>query len=169
MSKVSGNPFWQWSNNAYETPGVQNRLIYLQDDFGFDVNITLWCCWRAREGESLSETALREAERACTEWSEGVIEPLREARRNAKEGPAELYEQIKAAELEAEHREQDILFALSRPGSPIGRDETLAAAKNNLALYASLIDAPRRQGFSSALLRDLIDHIFGADREAEQH
>lgn len=168
MSKVSGNAFWQWSNNAYEMPGAQNRLIYLQDDFGFDVNIMLWCCWRASEGESLDETALRAAERACAGWSEGVVEPLREARRNAKEGPADLYEQIKAAELEAEHREQDILYGLSRPGTAIGRDDMLAAAKNNLALYASLIDAPRRQGYSSALLRDLIDHIFGAGREAAQ-
>lgn len=162
MSKVDGNAFWRWSNDAYEAPGAKNRLIYLQDDFGFDVNIALWCCWRAREGETLDEDALRAAERACAEWSEGVIEPLREARRNAKEGPADLYERIKAVELEAEHREQDILFALSRPAAPVDGDAMLAAAKNNLALYASLIDAPRRQGYSSALLRDLIDHIFGA-------
>lgn len=161
MSKVSGNPFWQWSNDAYEMPGVKNRLIYTQDDFGFDVNLTLWCCWRASEGETLTKAALVEADKAVTEWSDGVIEPLRKARRNAHGGPAELYESIKEAELEAEHREQDILYGLSRPGTPISEGEMLTAARNNLALYASLLDAPRRQGFSTALLRDLIDHIFG--------
>ena len=162
MGKVEGNAFWRWSNEVYELPGVKNRLIYLQDDFGFDVNITLWCCWRASEGETLDEALLREAERACAEWSDGVVEPLREARRNAKAGPEMLYEQIKAVELGAEHREQYILCAMSRPGAPIEVDRLHAAAKNNLAIYASLIDAPRRQGYSSALLRDLIDHIFGA-------
>ncbi|PQA87519.1 TIGR02444 family protein [Hyphococcus luteus] len=162
MSKVRGNAFWQWSNDAYEMPGAKNRLIYMQDDFGFDVNLTLWCCWRASEGETLGKDALKEAEKAVSDWSEGVIEPLREARRNAKDGPPGLYEQIKAAELEAEHREQDILYGLSRPGTPIGREDMLDAARNNLALYASLIDAPRRSGFTTTLLRDLADHIFPA-------
>ncbi len=169
MSKVVGNPFWQWSNDAYEMPGAKNRLIYMQDDFGFDVNITLWCCWRASEGETLSETALREAERACTEWAEGVIEPLREARRNAHAGAAELYERIKQVELDAEHLEQDILYGLSRPGNPISRENMFTAAKNNLALYASFLDAPRRDGFSTALLRDLVEHIFGAAPSGHAH
>ena len=164
MSKPKGHRFWQWSLDAYELPGAKNRLIYLQDDFGFDVNIALWCCWRACEGETLSEDALRAAERATKEWADGVIEPLREARICAHElGPAELYAQLKETELSAERHEQDILFNLSRPATSIEREPMLAAAKNNLALYASLIDAPRRAGYSSALLRDLIDHIFPGD------
>ena len=161
MSKNKGNRFWQWSLSVYEMPGAKNRLIYLQDDFGFDVNITLWCCWRASEGEALNEDAVRAVERATKEWAEGVIDPLREARRNASElGPPELYGQLKDVELAAERYEQKILFGLSRPPTPVAQDGILAAAKTNLALYASLIDAPRRAGFSTALLRDLIDHIF---------
>ncbi len=169
MSKPKGHAFWQWSLDAYEMPGVKNRLIYLQDSFGFDVNISLWCCWRASEGEALNEDAVRAADRATKEWSEGVVDPLREARLNAHElGPAEFYTQLKEIELAAEHHEQDILFNLSRPASPIARDGMLAAARNNLALYASLIDAPRRDGFSSALLRDLIDHIFPGGDSGDQ-
>lgn len=161
MSKPKGHRFWVWSVGAYEMPGAKNRLIYLQDGFGFDVNISLWCCWRAAEGEKLSEDAIRAAERSTKEWSEGVIEPLREARRNAHElGPAEFYTQLKDAELAAEKREQEILFNLSRDPSPIEADAVADVAKSNMALYASLIDAPRRDGYSSALLRDLIDHIF---------
>jgi uncharacterized protein (TIGR02444 family) len=161
-SKVDGNPFWVWSLEVYELAGVKNRLIYLQDSFGFDVNISLWCCWRAQQGETLNEDAARSVQRSCEEWNEGVIEPLRNARLNSKEGPASLYAQIKNAELAAERHEQDILFRLSRNSAPIDREAMLAAAKSNLALYASLLDAPRRDGFSSALLRDLIDHIFPA-------
>lgn len=163
MSKDKGNRFWQWSLRAYEMPGAKNRLIYLQDGFGFDVNLALWCCWRAAEGEKLSEDAVRAAERATKEWAEGVIDPLREARRNAHElGPAEFYTQLKEAELAAERRGQRILFKLSRDPSPIEADAVAPVAKSNLSLYASLIDAPRRDGYSSALLRDLIDHIFPA-------
>lgn len=160
--KDESNPFWNWSLEVYERLGARNRLIYLQDDFGFDVNIALWCCWRAREGETLGEDAVRSVCRACAEWSEGVIEPLREARINAKEGSPELYAKIKEAELSAERHEQDILFRLSRNSTPIEFDAKLAAARTNLSLYAAHIDAHRRDGFSSALLRDLIDHIFVA-------
>ncbi|WP_375202632.1 TIGR02444 family protein [Hyphococcus sp.] len=161
MSKPKGHRFWRWSLNTYELPGVKNRLIYLQDDFGFDVNLALWCVWRASEGETLSEDALRAAIRATTEWADGVVEPLREARINAHEiGPAEFYTLLKEIELAGERHEQDILFKLSRPATPVEREPMLAAARDNIALYASLMDAPRRDGFSSALLRDLIDHIF---------
>ena len=168
MSKPKGHRFWVWSLNTYELPGVKNRLIYLQDDFGFDVNLTLWCIWRASEGEKLNEDALRAAMRATTEWAEGVVEPLREARLNAHElGPAEFYNLLKEVELASEHHEQNILFKLSRPATPMEREPMLAAARDNIALYASLMDAPRRDGFSSALLRDLIDHIFpGSDHKA---
>lgn len=163
MSKPQGNPFWQWSLDVYERAGVKNRLIYLQDDFGFDVNITLWCCWRACDGETLSEDAVRSAEKACGQWVDGVIEYLREARINARNGPPALYQQIKEAELAAEHHEQDILYGLSAGFlAKIEREEAMALAKSNLSLYASLIDAPRRAGYSSTLLRDLIDHIFNS-------
>ncbi len=161
-TRAQGNPFWLWSLDAYELPGVKQRLIYLQDHFGFDVNISLWCCWRAQEGETLGDDAVRSVQRACAEWNEGVVENLRAARIHAKEGPADLYAAIKDAELAAEHHEQNILFRLSRNSTPAGREEMLAAAKSNLAQYSSLLDAPRRDGFSSALLRDLIDHIFPA-------
>jgi len=160
MSRRKGTPFWEWSLTVYEIAGVKNRLIYLQDDFGFDVNVTLWCCWRAVEGEFLGENRMRAALVACESWQDGVIEPLREARRNAHGGPPEIYARLKELELDAEHREQDILYGLSNPSAPIETEALPAAAMGNLKLYASLLDAPRREGFSSALLRDLIDHIF---------
>ncbi len=167
MNGNDGNAFWAWSNTAYDRPGAKERLLDLQDSFCFDVNLTLWCCWRASAGETLDKETLKNAVDAVRSWSEGVIDPLQEARRNAKDGPASLYEQLKAVELEAEHREQDILYGLSGPETPIAHDDMLVAARNNLALYASLIDAPRRNGFSSALLRDLVDIIFGAAPAAE--
>ncbi|MEO1137719.1 MAG: TIGR02444 family protein [Pseudomonadota bacterium] len=160
MNSAQGNSFWQWSLAAYDLPGAKQRLVSLQDSFGFDVNIALWCCWRAREGETLSEDTLRKADAAVASWTEGVIEALRDARRNAKAGPPAIYEQIKDVELAAERRAQDLLFTISASGSSTTPDAVTAAATTNLLLYASLIDAPRREGFSSALLRDLIDHIF---------
>lgn len=165
MTQIQESRFWRWSLSIYEQSGVKNRLIYLQDGFRFDVNISLWSCWRASEGETLSDDALRAAMRATKDWAEGVVEPLREARRHARElGPAAVYAQLKETELAAERHEQDILFNLSRPATPIDADSTAAAARTNLALYASLIDAPRRDGFSSVLLRDLIDHVFPAEQ-----
>jgi len=154
------NPFWDWSLEAYVLDGVKERLLDLQDGFGFDANFALWCCWRAREGEFLDEAALTDAIAACGPWAGEVIGPLRAARRAAKPGPAAFYASIKALELDAELIEQNILFSLSTESAPIAREGVLAAAMSNLKLYASLIGAPRRDGFSSALLRGLIDHIF---------
>lgn len=169
MSTARGNPFWRWSLAAYELPGVKNRLIFLQDSFGFDVNMTLWCCWRASEGDRLKEAMLRKADDVIAAWTEGVIEALREARRNAKDGPQPIYEQIKQAELAAEERAQHMLYETSILSQPVEPDAMLAAASSNLLLYASLIDAPRREGFSSALLRDLISHIFPHDHKHGAH
>lgn len=168
MTPDDNNLFWRWSLASYEYPGVKNRLIYLQDSFGFDVNLTLWCCWRGACGETLSEDALRTAQGASEGWQNGVVEPIREARRNAKDSPPAFYARIKEIELAAEHREQDVLFALSGAAGPAAsHDDAIAASKANLGLYASLLDAPRRDGYSSALLRDLIDHIFPPDRKDE--
>lgn len=163
-SEAGDNPFWAWSLHVYELPGVKNRLIYLQDDFGFDVNLVLWCCWRAQGGETLKEDMMRKAEQKIARWVEDVTEPLREARRNARNGPSAFYAQLKDAEIEAEHHAQNILFEFSGPITDADFNIAVTAARNNLGLYAGLIDAPRRDGYSSALLRDLIDHIFPQDQ-----
>lgn len=169
MSTAQGNPFWQWSLAAYDLPGAKQRLVSLQDSFGFDVNMTLWCCWRASEGETLSEDVLRKADGAVAAWTEDVIEALRDARRNAKGGPPAIYQQIKDVEFAAERQAQDLLFNVSASGSSMATDAIAAAATTNLLLYASLIDAPRREGFTSALLRDLIDHIFPQTQKSGAH
>lgn len=154
------NPFWRWSLAAYARPGVEPALLALQDSYGFDVNLVLWCCWRALEAEPLSEAETAEAQARIADWSADVVAPLRAVRRRLKgdhAAPGGLRARIKDAEIDAERHVQDLLFALSGDTPSRAQHERLAAfAQANLALYALRLGASP----PPALLRDLIANIF---------
>lgn len=44
------NPFWNFSLDHYKQEGVQAACLHLQDSFGADVNLVLYCLWLARQG-----------------------------------------------------------------------------------------------------------------------
>ena len=154
------NPFWRWSLDHYALPGVETVLLRLQDEFGIDVNIALYCCWRGDAGSHLDDATLHAAIEACGAWTASVIAPLRAARVYLKTAGAahrDLRNQVKQAELDAEYQAQNLLFALASNDTGTTHSGQFAAARDNLDLYAHIIDAPKA---ADALLRELIDHIF---------
>ena len=38
------NPLWNFSNKFYKNDNVRIACLKLQNEFGFDVNIVLYCC-----------------------------------------------------------------------------------------------------------------------------
>ncbi len=172
------NAFWDWSLAHYGREGVEPLLLKLQDEFRFNVNLLLWACWTALEYGEIPEAVWRNANELTATWSQTVTEPLREARRFLKNPPAQLQgaqasalrENIKTAELDAEHVEQVALQQLAEGMlSPAeNASDAAARARRNLALYAQLAGAARTKGFSTHLLESLIDLIFvgKADRAA---
>src|SRR5262245_50919517 len=114
---MSANPFWDFSLELYERPGVADACIALQDAAGLDVNLLLYCIWCAAVGPGrLAAGEMRTAVSATSAWQEGVVKPLRAARRVAKSaGGASFFasafqRDVAATELSSERVEQWMLF-----------------------------------------------------------
>ncbi len=129
MSPVES--FWSFSLRIYAVQGVESACLDLQDRFGIDVNMALYCLWIGRK---LTPEALARA----LEVSEPLhmfVKPLREMRRSMpKDGGNAAREAIKTAELKAEKLEQEALEALGPADSP-----DPAAAATNLRAYAGVL------------------------------
>ncbi len=139
MSDSDENPFWDFSLAVYGREGVAPACLALQDRHGLDVNLLLFCLWAGTRGRALAAAELDRLIAAARPWQEGVVAPLRAARRWLKgrqpvpgDSAATLRSAIKERELDAEAIEQAMLFAQfpipPGPGAP-------AAAAENLALY----------------------------------
>ncbi|MGE0665240.1 MAG: TIGR02444 family protein [Sphingomonadales bacterium] len=118
--------FWDFSADLYRRSGVEAACLLLQDRFGADVNLVLYCVWI---GRGLSGEALGLALEAAAPLRQ-FIESLRAMRRAGARGDGS-YEALLKAELAAEKLEQDALEALAPPERP-----SAGAGTANLRLYA---------------------------------
>ena len=135
---MTTNPFWQYSLALYQRPGVAGFCLNLQDglhpcadrsaispqapsaDPGNEhanVNVLLFCCWAGRQGVKLTQSNMRSLEASIATWHQDQVLPLRAARRalgsndGTKKGVEEQNKrELLARELEAERKEQDLLF-----------------------------------------------------------
>jgi len=132
--------FWAFSLRVYGRPGVAEACLALQDRHGVDVNLLLWCAWAGTEGIALDRAALDRAVAATAPWRDAVVRPLRTVRRALKEDlgsiPAgesvDFRARIKAAELEAERRQQVVLEAMI---PAVGGSEPASTVNDNIQLY----------------------------------
>ncbi|MBY0421717.1 MAG: TIGR02444 family protein [Parvularculaceae bacterium] len=143
--------FWDWSLNRYAR--AKPTLIALQDQYGFNVNMLLWCAWRGAAGDALDPARVGAALAAIARWHETVTRPIRTARRRLAEfgaDGAELKPRASALELEAERIEQRILetHASTAGGAPLPAPATALA---NLKLYAALAGGGRNAAYAEQL------------------
>jgi uncharacterized protein (TIGR02444 family) len=115
------HPFWSWSLAVYARPGVTDACLTLQDEYGLDVNLVLFCIWAGVAGPGgLTESELGEAAARGRQWQTEVVERIRWVRRTLKEdslgATAELVgvfrPRVQSLEIEAEHVEQLLLAGL---------------------------------------------------------
>ena len=145
MSEAAAE-FWRFSLAVYAQPGVAPACLVLQDEFGRDVNLALYCCWLGASGRGrLSRPALDAADRDIAPWRHQVVEHFRAARRAIKDagaaGSESLYTKAKAIELEAERLLQSRLAERAPAADPsLSTQGRLDTAIANLTLY--LGDAP---------------------------
>jgi len=132
--------FWHFALALYAEPGVAPACLVLQDQFGKDVIIALYCSWLGASGRGrVDAAALQAAETVARPWRAQVVEPLRRTRHALKgiAGAEALYERMKTVELEAERKAVERLVPLAPAPDPgVSEAERLAAARANLALYA---------------------------------
>ena len=112
---------WRFSVSIYGQPGVSAECLSLQDRFGVNVNVLLFCTYVASEfGALLTCEDIAAADRAVSAWQTQVVQVLRKLRRRLKQlhessesshSPAidALRIEIENAELEAERIEAAML------------------------------------------------------------
>ncbi len=109
---------WDWALQAYARPGVADDCLDLQDRHGQSVPYLLWAAWAALHGRPLTEAALAAGADLARTWEDIAVGPLRRVRRQLKApiggiAAQALREQVKAAELAAEHALMQALEAMT--------------------------------------------------------
>jgi uncharacterized protein (TIGR02444 family) len=158
---MQDNPLWQYSLSTYSRRAVEPLLITLQDSHKADVNILLSCGWLGSIGQRLSLDELKSLIDVSATWREQCVQPLRGVRRFLKglRGSEVFREQIKALEVEAEQRQQALLYQqcqLLDLSSTQSLDD--AAVSDNLTLYGSLLSTAEQADLSQNL-KDLAELI----------
>lgn len=143
VDKQAADAFWRFSIELYAKPGVEPALLTLQDVDGLEVNLVLFCLFAGTRGQRFDEAAIAAMRERARIWGQGVVGPLRTARRGLKPllsqsaaaGP--LRAEVKRLELLAEQAMQAALVdLLSDPAAGAGADEC-GLAEANLAAYVA--------------------------------
>lgn len=157
--------FWDFSVRTYRTDGVPDACLSLQDDYGADVNMLLYCCWIGVRSGSFDTELFASASEFSSHWAERVVAPLRSARTWMKQSgctavdvPTDacmtLRDEIKSVEFASEKLQQEVLesLAANSQARSAGHDQVLQEVTANLELYASFagidISADVMQKFS---------------------
>ena len=152
---------WDFSLKVYARPGVASTCLDLQDTYGVDVNVLLWCLWLEQQQKKLDIEQLQEALHLVSDWVEFRIKPLRKIRRELTQ-PSDatdslietLRRTIKQAELLAEQHEQWLLQSLAINWS---KERSFIAPGTNLRIYLTALHIPENiQGIYLESLREAI-------------
>jgi uncharacterized protein (TIGR02444 family) len=135
------NPFWRFSITVYADKRVATECLALQNVFGADVNVILFCAWRGTQHAALADADLRNITATIKEWHSDVVRPLRSVRQALKTmieaAPTEttdLRRQIAALEIRSEQIEQAMLYARHRDAGTPSALDAAACASQNIAL-----------------------------------
>lgn len=163
--------FWKFSGDVYDR--ARESCLNLQDHFGFDVNLLLFCCWRGTMGATLEEAELIRIMDGIGAWRANVVEPLRTTRRwltktDFPDGAQDLRRRVLEVELQGERVLQGLIIAAAEPCSrqePPNRDIGVQTARRNLEIYqrVAIPDAPAD---AAPFFLELLEGVFasGADQ-----
>jgi len=140
MSRSSQN-FWNFSVALYAREGVADSCLDLQNTYGIDINLLLFCCWYGRFHGELPDATLQRAIELSLVWKSKIVQPLRNVRQWMKNHADEfsrvdhsqfstLRERIKFDELAAERYQQEMLEQIALADltrNTITPDECVAA------------------------------------------
>ncbi len=154
------NVFWRFSVAVYGATGVATECLSLQDAFGIDVNVLLFCAWLGTRGVDLRRQDIETAVSAIAEWQHNIVQPLRSARRFSKMrcGDEVFRTSLKEVELKAEQIEQAILFSVSGQLHGMGgTTERRAAVMRNIEGYIAMKSGAAAFASSNASIHHLIE------------
>jgi uncharacterized protein (TIGR02444 family) len=131
---------------------VPDACLSLQNDYGADVNMLLYCCWVGACTGQFDRDLFTRASAFSTLWADHVVVPLRSARTWMKQSGCDtepvptdacmqIREEIKSVEFAAEKMQQQVLESMtsidqSRIDTP---EQILEEVIANLNLYAAYV------------------------------
>ncbi len=147
--------FWHFCLALYARPGVAPACLVLQDRYGKDVIIALYCCWLGASGRGLIDAArLATVDALARPWRSAVVETLRRTRHALKDiaGAETIYARMKALEIEAERTAIARLAPLAPVPDPDAPEAArVAAARQNLLRYVGAEAAAAAAAIIAAL------------------
>jgi len=119
MTTKSQN-FWNFSVQLYARERVADACLSLQNSYGIDVNLLLFCYWHGLHHGECADITLQQALTQSRLWKQQVVQPLRNVRQWMKGQGQQLAktdqvqfetlrERIKFDELAAERFQQEML------------------------------------------------------------
>ncbi len=139
---MSEKSFWQFSLATYSVAGVESLLLRLQDEFGADINMLLFCYWLGLQQKMLAPGQWDELLRLTADWQREGVLPLRSVRRFLKRQPdvADFRREIQAVEIEAERLQQEMMgsFSTNKQLTSFSSAPSQAAWQNLQAYFATL-------------------------------
>jgi uncharacterized protein (TIGR02444 family) len=149
--------FWGFSLAVYSADAVQDECLALQDQFGLDINLVLFCTFiGAVRGVALTADDIAAVRQEVGPWHQDIVRSLRTARRHLKtvelrdaqvaEAATQLRTRVKAAELESEYVEHLMLerWAEAQLAARPRGDSRDAVVANLQALLAAYGIGPQR-------------------------
>lgn len=134
---------WQFAQDRYQRPGVAALCLELQDHWGADICLLLWCLWLEQRQIRLDAERLQHVQAQFQPWRSQVVTPLRQLRRYLKQqygtfdGDIEgLRQQVKQVEL---HSEKLYLQQLAHTAV---WPATAVASGANVQVYAQWLGLP---------------------------
>ncbi len=120
---------WNYSTSLYQQKGIGPACLSLQDQYGLDVNLILFCLWYGELFGKLTNNQLSQLLEISNHWSKLTVIPLRTVRRSIKsdtflsetaefEEISNWREKVKNLELEAEKIQQNMLEGMARTSWP---------------------------------------------------
>ncbi|MFZ5609358.1 MAG: TIGR02444 family protein [Pseudomonadota bacterium] len=144
---------------------MARACLALQDEAEANVNLILWCCWRAwRLGQATDRAALAAAEARAASWHRAAVVPLRALRHAVRQTP-KTYAALKAAELAAEEDEQALI--LDEEDAKTANEQEDAIDRLALAHQALRHYLVGRLGMSEGAAAPAIDHLLAALRQLD--
>jgi uncharacterized protein (TIGR02444 family) len=152
--------FWDFAEALYSKPGLRKIFLDLQDNYGLDINLLLFCLFAGAAGYGIRPTAeLYAAADIVRLWSEEITNRLRRTRRALDKRKVKrivprtkpLEEAILRIELDAERIAQGLILKTALAGPAAAFPDPKVAAKANLAIYCDYAGVTESQDIGKAM------------------
>ena len=144
---VPSASFWNFSLALYARPGCAEHCLSLQNHWGLDVNLILFCIWHGQLNGNMPQSLMSEALIFSNQWRNQVVQVLRNLRTDMKQHSAladqfadnefnDFREAVKKLELAAEQKQQEQLQRMAENytfDNKVGNDAALRNLSNMCA------------------------------------